>query len=296
MKEPIIIAGCGDIGLRVAVLALAAGHEVAGLVRSAASAARLRTLGAMAVTGDLDDSTQPVAHLPSAGATVIYTVPPPGGGEYDPRVRVFCGSIEPGEEPRTLVYLSTTGVYGDQGGAVVTEATPPRAETSRAKRRLDAEQLLLAWGAHRQVRIVILRVAGIYGPGRLPLNRIQEGCPVLRDEDAPYTSRIHADDLARICLAAAAHGEHGEIFNICDGEVSTMTDYFNAVADAFNLPRPAQVDRDEAKLRMPPLLYSYFGESRRIDNQRMRERLQVRLQYPDLPSGLAASKEKRDEP
>lgn len=290
MDERILIAGCGDIGLRVARLALADGCEVAGLVRSAATGNRLRALGALAVMGDLDDPAQPVTDLPSRGATVIYTVPPPGGGESDPRVRVFCGSIEPGEEPRTLVYLSTTGVYGDQGGAFVTESTPPRAETSRAKRRLDAEQLLLAWGAHRQVRIVILRVAGIYGPGRLPLNRIQEGCPVLRTEESPYTSRIHADDLARICLAAAEHGAHGEIFNICDNEVSTMTDYFNAVADAFNLPRPAQVDRNEAKLRMPPLLYSYFSESRRIDNQRMRERLQVTLQYPDLRSGLAACK------
>lgn len=288
MSRRLVIAGCGDIGLRVARLARAQGQEVVGLVRALAKAEVLRTLGATSIIGDLDDHQHPVAELPTAGATVIYTVPPPGGGELDTRIRVFCGSIEPGAEPDKIVYLSTTGVYGDQGGALVTEETPTRGETSRARRRLDAERLLLAWGAHRKVAIVILRVAGIYGPNRLPLNRIREGCPVLREAESPYSNRIHAEDLARLCLAAAERGEHGEIFNICDGQTSTMTDYFNAVADAFGLPRPPQVDRTEAKRRMPPLLYSYFSESRRIDNRRMTERLGVTLLYPDLRSGLAA--------
>lgn len=288
MAERLLIVGCGDIGLRIARLALQRGDEVCGLVRSAERAKELQNLGAQAIIGDLDDPARPVPGLPTAGATVIYTVPPPGGGEIDPRIRVFCGSIEPGEEPQALVYLSTTAVYGDQGGEIVTEETPVRGGTSRARRRLDAEQLLLSWGGHRRVKVVILRVAGIYGPNRLPINRIEEGAPILRADQSPYSNRIHAADLARLTLAAAARGEHGEIFNICDGETSTMTDYFNAVADACNLPRPPQIDRTEGAKVMHPLLYSYFSESRRIDNRRMTERLGVTLLYPDLRSGLAA--------
>jgi len=290
MSPALLIAGYGDIGQRVAALALKEGRAVAALVRSAEKAATLTASGMTPIIGDLDDTAAPVKDLPSAGTTILYTVPPPGGGEYDIRLRVFLGSIEPGSEPIQIVYLSTTGVYGDQGGSLVTEETPTKATTSRARRRLDAENLLLSWGCDRGVKIVILRVAGIYGPNRLPLNRLREGAPVLRSEESPFSNRIHADDLARLCLAAADQGADGDIINICDGETSTMTDYFNAVADSFALPRPPQVSMAEAKESMAPLLLSYFSESRRLDNRRMRERLGVTLLYPDLASGLAACK------
>ena len=290
MSGSLLIVGYGDIGQRVAGLVLAEGRTVRALVRSDEKARALSTCGIIPILGDLDDAATPVRDLPSAGTTILYTVPPPGGGEYDTRLRVFLGSIEPGNEPDAIVYLSTTGVYGDQQGAIVNEGTPTKAETSRARRRLDAENLLHSWGENRGVKIIILRIAGIYGANRLPLNRIREGVPVLRSEESPFSNRIHADDLARLCLAAAAKGRDGEIINICDGETSTMTDYFNAVADVFALPRPPQVTKEEAKERMPPLLLSYFSESRRLDNRLMRERLGVNLLYPDLASGLAACK------
>jgi nucleoside-diphosphate-sugar epimerase len=290
MSTALLIVGYGDIGQRVAGLALAAVRPVSVLVRCSEKAAALKADGILAVFGDLDDITAPVRELHPAGTTILYTVPPPGGGEHDTRLRVFLGSIEPGQEPAQIVYLSTTGVYGDQQGALVTEGTPTKATTSRARRRLDAENLLLSWGRNRGVKIVILRVSGIYGANRLPLNRLQEGAPVLRSEESPFSNRIHADDLARLCLTAADQGDDGEIINICDGETSTMTDYFNAVADAFALPRPPQVTMAQAKECMPPLLLSYFSESRRIDNRRMRERLGGELLYPDLASGLAACK------
>ncbi|PKN12335.1 MAG: NAD(P)-dependent oxidoreductase [Deltaproteobacteria bacterium HGW-Deltaproteobacteria-4] len=290
MSTALLIVGYGDIGQRVAALALAAGRTVSVLVRSSEKAAALRADGIAAVLGDLDDTAAPVRELHPAGTTVLYTVPPPGGGEYDVRLRVLLASIEPGQEPEKIVYLSTTGVYGDQQGALVTEETPTKATTSRARRRLDAESLLLSWGRNRGVKIVTLRVSGIYGANRLPLNRLREGAPVLRSEESPFSNRIHADDLSRLCLVAADQGEDGEIINICDGETSTMTDYFNAVADAFSLPRPPQVTMAQAKECMPPLLLSYFSESRRLDNRRMRERLGGELLYPDLASGLAACK------
>ena len=290
MSTALLIVGYGDIGQRVAALALAAGRPVSALLRCSEKAAALRGDGIPAVFGDLDDTAAPVPELHPAGTTILYTVPPPGGGEYDVRLRVLLASIEPGQEPAKIVYLSTTGVYGDQQGALVTEDTPTKATTSRARRRLDAENLLLSWGRNRGVKIVILRVSGIYCANRLPLNRLQEGAPVLRSEESPFSNRIHADDLSRLCLAAADKGEDGDIINICDGETSTMTDYFNAVADAFALPRPPQVTMAQAKECMPPLLLSYFSESRRLDNRRMRERLGGELLYPDLASGLAACK------
>lgn len=288
MNGRLLIIGCGDIGMRVATLARKSGVQVSALIRSPERAADLTHLGMETIIGDLDNPATPVRGLNAGGTPILYTVPPPGGGEYDTRMRVFLGSIEPGAEPSRIVYLSTTGVYGDQQGRTVTEETPTRGDTSRARRRLDAEQLLHAWGKHRGVTIVILRVAGIYGPHRLPLNRISEGAPVLRADQSPFTNRIHADDLARLCLAAITHCADGEILNICDNETSTMTDYFNAVADAFALPRPPQIDREDARAKMPPLLFSYFSESRRIDNCRMRERLGIPLLYPDLKSGLKA--------
>lgn len=286
----ILIVGCGDIGLRLTRLCLDAGHQVTVVVRNPERAAALRATGLPVIVGDLDDGSRPLHGLPSAGATVFYFVPPPGGGVIDPRVRVFCGSIEPGEEPARVVYISTTGVYGDQGGAIVTEETPTTASTPRAQRRLDAERLLQDWGGHRGVEVVILRVAGIYGPGRFPLERLQQGSPVLREEDSPYTNRIHADDLAAVCLAAGERGQNGEVFNVCDGETTTMTAYFDAVADAFGLPRPPRVSRAEGRQVMHPLLYSYFSESRRIDPRRMFEHLGVILRYPSLRAGLAAAK------
>lgn len=286
---PLLLAGCGDIGLRVARLALARGTPVSALLRSDEQAAILRDLGISTLLGDLDDGSRPIAGLPSAGVDVIYTVPPPGGGVIDPRLRVFCGSIEPGEEPRKIIYLSSTAVYGDCAGQLIDETTEPLPTTARGRRRLDAEQLLRQWGALRGVAVVILRVSGIYGPGRFPLQRIRAGEPVLREDLAPLSNRIHADDLARVCLAALERAEDGEIFNVSDGAPSSMTAYFNAVADAFGLPHPPQVDRAEAARCMSPLMLSYFSESRRIDSRRLRERLGIELLYPDLARGLAAS-------
>ncbi len=280
-----LIIGCGDIGRRVAKLALAEGTEVAALARTPKRAKELRELGVKTVSGDLD-GPGPIADLPTKGATVFYFAPPPGGGDIDPRIRVFCGSVAPGEEPAKVVLISTSGVYGDCRGETVTEETPPNPQTPRARRRFDAETILHAWGTHRQVPVVILRVTGIYGPGRLPLNRLREGHPVLREEEAPFTNRIHAEDLARIALAAAEKGGNGEIFNVSDGHASTMTAYFNAIADAFDLPRPRQISPAEAKEVMNPLMLSYLSESRRMDNRKMLTRLGIHLCYPDLAAGL----------
>ncbi len=285
--DRVLIVGCGDIGLRVGKLARALGATVTGVVRSEAKAQWLRQQGLQVLQADLDDP-QSLAALPCAGATVVYLAPPPGGGSRDSRARNFCAAVGPDQAPGKLVYVSTSGVYGDCGGALVTEQTPVNPQTTRARRRLDAEQTLLAWGERCGVPVVILRVTGIYGPGRLPVARIQAGHPVLREEESPATNRIHADDLAQVCLAAAQRAGHGEVFNVSDGEGGTMSQYFFAVADALGLPRPPAVPLVEAKQVMNPLMLSYLSESRRMDNRKLVEVLGVQLRYPTLAAGLAA--------
>jgi len=284
----ILILGCGDIGRRVARLALADNATVYGVVRSAERAAELAELGICPIIAHLDDPST-LQGLPTGGATVFYLAPPPGGGIADPRVRNFCAAITPGEEPRKVVYMSTSGVYGNSGGDPVTEETPPNPQTARGKRRLDAEDSFREWGKGCGVPVIVLRVTGIYGPGRFPVSQLASGQPVLDEAIAPLTNRIHADDLARVCLAAAARGEDGDVFNVSDGHPTTMTHYFNAVADLLGYPRPRQVSMEEAREVMSPLMLSYVSESRRLDNGKMLRKLGIKLLYPDLESGLKAS-------
>jgi len=293
--DKVVIIGCGDVGVRVARLVQGRGGQVAALARSDAAAARLRGYGIDPVPGDLDELAS-LASLPVAGKLVFYLAPPPGGGPLDTRMRNFCTALDRERAPARVVYVSTSGVYGDCGGAWVTEETPVNPQTSRARRRLDAESVLLEWAKPRGVAVVILRVTGIYGPGRLPLARLQQGHPVLCEAESPPTNRIHADDLALVCVAAAEKGEDGEVFNVSDGHPGTMTQYFNAVADLLGLPRPPQVTMDEAREVMTPLMLSYLTETRRMDNRRMLERLGITLRYPDLESGLENAVAQLDRP
>ena len=282
--NPVLIIGCGDIGRRVAALCRARGAAVSALTRGAA-AEDLRALGITPLAGDLDTPAS-LPPLPSAGAVVFYLAPPPAQGEGDPRLSAFLQHIATTPRPAKLIYISTSGVYGDHRGGWVTEDTPPTPSTARARRRLVAETALREWKKNSGVPLVILRVGGIYGPGRLPLERIRKGTPVLRAEQCGYTNRIHADDLAAVCLAAVFRG-HG-IYNVSDGQPSTMTDYFNGVADLYELPRPPQIDLEEAKRQFSAEMMSYLEESRRMDNRKMLHELGVRLRFPRLEEGLQA--------
>lgn len=286
-NNSVFIIGCGDIGRRVAALHLQQGDGITALARSADSAARLEAHGIAAINGDLDDPRSLKASTLDS-QLLYYFAPPSGDGGTDKRMENFIGALHTRHMPRKIIYLSTSGVYGDCRGAWVSEDTPPHPQTPRAQARLAAETALIDWSKQSRVPVVILRVGGIYGPGRLPIERIREGLPVLRGEECPYTNRIHADDLARVCLAAAERGQAG-IYNVCDGEPSTMTDYFNAVADLLQLPRPPHISMAEAQRKLSPAMLSYLTESRRMDNRRMIEELGVTLLYPNLQAGLAAS-------
>jgi nucleoside-diphosphate-sugar epimerase len=200
----------------------------------------------------------------------------------------FLAALDETALPRRIVYISTSAVYGDCRGARITEAQPVNPATARGTRRLHAEQQLQSWAEMHKVQWTILRVPGIYGPGKLPLARLQKGLPVLREVDAPWTNRIHVDDLAAICVAAMASEHANTVYNVSDGHPGNMTDYFFRVADAAGLPRPTEVPLAEAEQVLSPGMLSFLRDSRRMDNRKLLDELKVELQYPDLATGLAA--------
>jgi nucleoside-diphosphate-sugar epimerase len=284
----VFVVGCGDIGRRLARLWQEEGVPVCALARSPESARRLEGMGIAPVKGDLDEPATLVG-LPIKGTWAYYLAPPPEGGDTDPRMRAFLDRVPPGEEPAKFVYMSTTAVYGDMRGEWATEETPPAPATARGRRRLDAERAVLSWGGQRGIPAVILRVAGIYGPGRLPVEKVRKRTPVLAGNESPCSNRIHADDLARVCLAAAKRGRSGAVYNVSDGRPGTISQYHCAIADMLGVPRPPEVTMSEARRAMSEAMLSYLSESKRVDSRKMREELGVELLYPDLESGLAAS-------
>ena len=287
----VYIIGCGDVGERVALRWQAEGIVSTGLVATEASLERLRSRGIKGLRLDLD-SPKPVALKFSPDSLVYYFVPPPVEGIRDSRCQHFLASLweraaEQANLPKRIVAISTTGVYGDCGGEKINEEQIPNPVADRALRRFDMENQLREWCVQHTVRLVILRVAGIYGPQRLPLQRIQKAIPVLHEALAPNTNRIHEEDLADICVAAAKVDTAFRVYNVSDGTDSNMTAYFYALADHFKLTRPPAVDWQEAERVMSAGMLSYLKESRRIDNTRMLKELAIQLRYPDLEKGLS---------
>jgi nucleoside-diphosphate-sugar epimerase len=287
MTSSVTIVGCGDIGRRVAQACLQRGESVTGWVRSDASVVALRERRITALKVDLD---RPLLGLPSlAGDDLYYFAPPPAEGRQDRRVARLVDALQGAGLPRRVVYLSTSGVYGDCGGEWVDESRQPAPAVDRAYRRLDAENRWRDWSRQSGGELVILRVAGIYGPGKLPVARLQSGRPMVAEADSPITNHIHTFDLVQSCLAAMERGASGEVYNVCDGHPGSMTGYFNAVADFLGLPRPPVISLEQAKQQLTPGMLSYLGESRRLSNRKLIQELGVTLRYPTLAEGLPES-------
>lgn len=279
------IIGCGDVGRRIVRRLVAAGVTPLAVVRGEPGAAAAREAGAHTRRADLDDPAA-LDSLDLERARVIYLVPPPRDGTRDSRLRAFLD--RQGERIARLVLVSTTGVYGDCDGAWIDEETPPAPQTDRGRRRLDAERAVADWSARTRGGYIVLRVPGIYAGDRLPEARLREGLPVLCEAESGYTNRIHADDLARVCLAALDSSHDALVLNATDGHPTRMTTYFLRVADALGLPRPPEVSLEEARSVLSPAMLSYALESRRIGNRRLLETLGITLDYPDLDSTLAS--------
>jgi len=281
----IVIVGCGYVGERLARQYLDAGESVIGLVRSRDGLERLAAAGIPAMRLDLSgDDPIPCA---LAGARLFHLAPPPSQGREDLYTRRLIQAFDQAGHPRRLVYISTTGVYGDCAGAWIDEDWPTRPTLERSLRRLDAEDALRGWSRDQGGELIVLRVAGIYGPGRLPLERLRHGLPLVRPEEAPYSNRIHVDDLVAVCVAAMERGRPGAIFNVSDGHPTTMTDYFIQVAKAAGLPQPPLISLAEATTHLSEGMLGYMSESRRLSNRRLREELGIELRYPTLAEGLA---------
>jgi len=290
-KRPtLLIVGCGDIGLRVLKL-LRGRVRVLALSSSPERLAALRAAGAVPLLGNLDDAAT-LAGLGALADSVLHLAPPPGEGEQDLRTRHLVRALERGGRTRTLVYASTSGVYGDCGGARFDETRAVHPASVRARRRVDAEATLRAFGRRAGVRVTLLRIPGIYATDRVgghPRERLLRGTPVLRPEDDVYTNHIHADDLARACVMALFRGLPQRVVHASDDTELTMGGYFELAADLCGLPRPPRISRDEATERLPPLLLSFMSESRRLDNRRLKRELRLRLRYPTVREGLTAA-------
>ncbi len=287
--ENLLIIGCGDVARR-ALPELQRRYRVTALVRSPDPA--LDAAGVEQITGDLDDAAS-LAPLAGRAGSIVHLAPPTGNGALDTRMRNLLAALGPRGRgamlPRRFVYLSSSGVYGDCAGEWIDEMRPPRPQTGRALRRLDAERALGDWG--ERVEIVILRVPGIYASDRLPLERLARGTPALRPEQDVYTNHIHADDLAGVLVAALESTLARGAYNASDDGPMKMGDFFDLVADRAGLARPPRISREDAARLLSPELLSFMSESRRLSNRRMKAELGVRLRYSTVQDGVPGIKE-----
>lgn len=275
MKK-LLIVGFGDIAERL-VQRYAGQADFIGLVRRPARAADLRALGVTPLVADLDDAAS-LQRLPRVDG-VFHFAPPPSEGSSDPRTARLLHALGR-RRPGALVYISTSGVYGDCGGQWVTETRPVAPVNGRAVRRVDAERQLRAWGETQGVQVTILRAPGIYAADRLPLERIKRGTPALIAQDDSYTNHIHADDLARLAWAALFRGRSQRVYHAVDAHPLKMGDWFDSCADAFDLPRPPRVNRAEAEKVLSEALLSFLRESRQLSNARTTRELRLKYRYP----------------
>jgi nucleoside-diphosphate-sugar epimerase len=288
-RPRLLIVGCGDVGMRVLRL-LGGRWQVLALSSSPARVAELRAAGARPLMGNLDEPTS-LARLAGIADAVLHLAPPAGSGADDRRTANLLRALARKVPPQRIVYASTTGVYGDCGGARFDETRPTAPSTDRARRRVDAEQRVRRFGAEFGVRATILRIPGIYASDRVgghPRERLLRGSPVLQREDDVFTNHIHADDLARACVKALSRGLSQRVIHVCDDSEMLMGDYFDLAADLCGMPRPQRLERAQMQQLMSPMQFSFMSESRRLINTRLRTELGLRLRHGQVAEGLLA--------
>jgi len=263
-----LVAGTGYTGRRV--LERLPADEVAGASRSPVDTDRPFHLV------DFDALETSEFDLP-ANYAVLYTCPP--SGEGDERLRGFASHLSPA--PQRLVYISTTGVYGNCHGAVVTEDAAVNPDSRMSRPRVAAERLLAGWADRTNCDLVILRVPGIYGPGRLGIERIELGGACINDDEASPGNRIHVDDLVACCIAALSAETPAGIYNVGDGDHRSSTWFTDEVARQAGLPEPRKISRAQAAEEFSPARLAFLASSRIVDTTKMREVLGVTPRTPE---------------
>lgn len=298
LRRPrLLVVGCGDVGLRlVAALGrrLPDALHICAVTRNAGQRMRAAQRGARALAIDLDDRRD-LRRLASLARWVIHLAPPRPDGEGDPRTAHLLAACRPAIErarrcgiaPARWIYVSTTGVYGDAGGAFFDETRRLAPSTARARRRVAAERGIRSLARGGAARAAILRAPGIYAHDRLPVERLSRGYPVPEAPDDVYTNHIHADDLARIAWLALFRARSARVYHAVDDRPMPVGDYLDRVADAIGLARPPRVARPALAAQLGPQALSFLGESRRLDNRRLKTELRYRLRWPSVDATLA---------
>ena len=282
MKNLLII-GCGDVALRTLPLLQGRFHLYA-LVRNPTLLATLRELGVRPIPGDLD-ARHTLKRITGIADIVLHFAPPPSQGAIDTRTQHLLAALSCRSMPHQFIYISTSGVYGDCAGNIISETHRVNPQTTRAALRVNAEQQIREWAKRNGVNANILRVPGIYAAERLPLERLRSGAPAIVAEQDSYSNHIHADDLAYSVVAALRHARPNRVYHTVDDDEMKMGDYFDTIADAFKLPRPPRLSREEVKRAVSPMMWSFMNESRRLSNGRLMQELKVPLRYP-TPAAL----------
>lgn len=311
-RPRLLIVGCGDVGTRCLRI-LSTRWRVFAITSQPSRRTELRDNGAVPMVADLDRPAT-LARLAGLADRVLHLAPPPSRGEGDPRTLALLRALRrdawrrsaarPGgwsakpailpdrrygrsgqsAAPPAFVYASTSGVYGDRGGARLAESQAVRPQTARARRRVAAEQSVRDFGRHAGWRASIVRIPGIYAEDRLPLARLAKGTPALAPQDDVYTNHIHALDLARTMVASLFRGRAQRVVHASDDSEMRMADYFDLVADRRGLPRPPRLARAQLREAVEPTLLSFMSESRRLENARLKRELRLRLRYPTVAS------------
>ncbi len=286
-RPRLLIVGCGDVGMRVARL-IGARWRVLALTRTSANFDTLRAMGVTPIQADLDDAAT-LGRLAALAPWVLHLAPPAARGLQDERTQRLLNVLARGGVVQRLVYASTTGIYGDAQGARVHETRRAAPATDRAHRRVNAEARVRRFGRVHGATVSVLRVPGIYALDRAggnPVDRVRQGTPVLTENDDVYTNHIHADDLARACVAALLRGAPQRVYHVSDDSDSRMGDHMDAVADMAGLPRPPRITRAQAASTVSPMTLSFWSESRRLTNQRLKSELRLRLRHATIATGL----------
>ncbi len=276
-----LIVGSGDIARRMVSL-MRGPEQLFSLCRDHDGAAQWRSMGAIPLLGDLDQRAS-LRRLSGLAEVVFHFAPPPLSTLGDPRTGNLIAALERGGSlPQRLIYISTTGVYGDCQGAAIDETRPIHPTTPRARRRADAERRLRAFGVRSGCQVTILRAPGIYAEDRLPLARLQQGGPVPESSADPWTNHIHALDLARAALSAARQGRPNRVYNVVDDTHLRLGDYYEQLACHFDLPLPKRLPIAAIKQQISEVNWSFMAESRQIANTRIKGELNLAWYYPTV--------------